>query len=234
MDCAEVNEKIELYVLGGLDKLQHAAVKAHLAICPACKAVETDYRLLIAAIKEAGWREKPRFDFANRVRSAIKVEPQATTHRSLARHITAVTASVAACLLFGLVIWQGWISPGQSRIANHDTQYEIGDKRLDGPSVLQASPLTRGALSVRMSRADDIVVHRGQMYLLQDSGCGTYVAALDIKTGKRKWLSDIQSCGYLLADDSRVYCLTQNRAGEFDLIALDVTNGKMLWKYPQQ
>ena len=73
------------------------------------------------------------------------------------------------------------------------------------------------------------------------------MAALDIKTGKQKWLSDIQSCGYLLADDSRVYCLAPSGAGPakgrpdrvqgfalVDLVAIDASNGKTLWKYPQQ
>jgi outer membrane protein assembly factor BamB len=72
------------------------------------------------------------------------------------------------------------------------------------------------------------------MYLLQEHNRQTFVAAIDIKTGKQKWLSNTHSCGYLLADNSRVYCLSPSGTGKLDLIALDATNGNVLWKYQQQ
>jgi outer membrane protein assembly factor BamB len=82
--------------------------------------------------------------------------------------------------------------------------------------------------------ADEVVVRGQNVYLLQEHGGQARVAALDIRTGEQKWLSDTQSCGYLLADDWRVYCLAPRDPGQFDLVALDAANGKTLWKYPQQ
>jgi outer membrane protein assembly factor BamB len=72
------------------------------------------------------------------------------------------------------------------------------------------------------------------MYLFQEYGQQARVAALDIRTGRQNWLSDIQGCAHLLADDSRVYCLAPGEPGKLDLVALDAADGKTVWKYPQQ
>jgi outer membrane protein assembly factor BamB len=261
MNCAEVNQKIELFVLDVLPKSQHVAIKAHLASCPVCRVTEDEYRLLVTKIREAGQPDLPRFDFAHGVRSAVRAEIRSIALGSLARRIIAITGSVAACLLFALVVWRVW-TPSRSRVAPVITKNlfkeSLGEatSALGTPSILQAWQY-RGARSVPGSVADGVVVHGQNMYLLQEHGWGAYVAALDIKTGKQKWLSDIQSCGYLLADDSRVYCLAPSQAGPakggfdrvqaaegrpdrvqdfalVDLVAIDAVNGKTLWKYPQQ
>ena len=254
MNCAEVNQKIELFVLDELPKSQHAAIKAHLTTCPACRVTEYEYRLLITTIKEATKPDLPRFDFAHAVRSAVKAEIRSISLGSLARRVIAITGSAAACLLFALAIWHTWV-PSDSKIgplvSKNASKESLGDATSapGAPSISQVWE-HRGARSVPGSMGDGVVVHGQNMYLLQEHGHRAYVAALDIKTGKQKWLSDIQSCGYLLADNSRVYCLTPSEAeptkgrsvplpgfaqvGLVDLVAFDATNGKTLWKYPQQ
>jgi len=239
MNCAEVNQKIELFVLGGLSKSEQVAISAHLTICPACNATEAEYRLLVTKIKEAAGPPPLRLDLVRRVRSAAYTEIRSIALCSFARRIIATTLSLAACLLFAFVIWRAWI-------------WE--------PAPLRPSSIVwrhKGALSIPGSMADEIVVHGQNMYLLQESSGRACVAALDIKTGKQKWLSDIQmdltisprlsaevprpvagakepqGCGYLLADDWRVYCLAPSEAEKFDLVALDAANGKKIWKYPQ-
>jgi len=233
MNCAEVNQKIELFVLGELPKSEQVAIKAHLATCPACNATEAEYRLLVTEIKRAAQPPSLRLDFVRAVRSAVKAEIRSIALHSLVRRIIAITGSVAACLLFALVVWHAWFFSANER--QFEIPFDKPDKRrtLGAPFILQAWQ-HRGARSVPGSMADGVVIHGQNMYLLQEYGGQAYVAALDIKTGKQKWLSDIESCGYLLADDSRVYCLAPSGAGKFDLVALDAANGKTLWKYPQQ
>lgn len=246
MDCAEVCQKIELFVLGELPKSERVAVKAHLTTCPACNAAEAEYRLVVNNIKEAAQpdslRARPElvegFDFACRVRSAVRAEIRSIASRSLARRIITIAGSVAACLLFGLAIWHVWISSGsklESMAAKNPSKETLREASStpDVPSILQAWQ-HKGARSVPGSIADGVVVRGQNMYLLVEHGGKTYVAALDIKTGKQKWLSDIQSCGYLLADDSRLYCLSPSGDEKFDLVAVDTTSGKTLWKYPQK
>ena len=270
MNCAEVNQKIELFVLGELPKSQHVAIKAHLATCPACNTTQAEYRLLLTEIKQATQADPLRLDFVRRVRSAVKAEIRSIGPRSLARRIIAIAGSLAACLLFALVIRHVWIwNPVRRELSSSSKMGSVVTKSpskeslseatsaLDAPSmdstsspqVLQAWQ-HRGALSVPGSMADGVVLHGQNMYVLQDHGGQAYVAALDTKTGQQKWLSDIQSCGFLLADDSRVYCLAPSEAGPtkrgldpvqgfapvglLDLVALDAGDGKTLWKYPQQ
>jgi len=233
MNCAEVNQKIELFVLGGLPKSEQVAMAAHLTTCPACNATEAEYRLLVTQIKRAAQPDSLRLDFMRAVRLAAKAEIRSMALRSLKRRIIAITASAAACVLLGLVIWH--VSICDLRFAICDFQSSFGNRKsaIYTPSILQAWQ-HKGAHSVRMSIADGVVVHGQNMYLLQEYDGQVYVAALDIKTGKQKWLSDIQSCGYLLADNWRVYCLSPSGAEKFDLVALNAADGKTLWKYPQQ
>jgi outer membrane protein assembly factor BamB len=239
MNCPEVNQKIELFVLGGLAKSEQPAIKAHLASCPACAAAEIEYRLLATRIKESAQLDSLRarsvlvegFDFARRVRSAVKAEIQTIALHSLIRRIIAITASAAACLLLSLVIRHVCISYScQVRpiVTRNPSTLSLG-----APSIWQAWQ-HKGPRSAPGSMADAAVVRRQNLYLLQEYGGQAYVAALAIKTGKQKWLSDIESCGYLLADDSRVYCLVQSGAGKFELVALHAGNGRTLWKYAQQ
>jgi outer membrane protein assembly factor BamB len=238
MNCAEINQKIELFVLGELSKSERAAIKAHLATCPVCNATETEYHLLVTKIEEDAQPDPPNFSFVNRIRPVVKAEILSITLRSLLRRIISITGSAAACLLLTLIIRQVWISSGKQEghvVANNLFKEPLGRalSTPGTPTILEVWQY-RGAPSVPGSMANEVVVRRQNMYLLQEHDRQTFVAALDIKTGKQKWLSGINSCGYLLADDSRVYCLSPNGNRKFDLIALDAANGKVLWKYPQQ
>jgi outer membrane protein assembly factor BamB len=238
MDCAEVNQKIELFVLGELSESEQSAIKAHLTSCPVCNATEAEYRFLINKIKEAAQPAPLTFTFVQRIRSAVKAEIQSIAIHSFLRRIIAITGSAAACLLLALIIRQVWISSiskeGPLVTKNLSKQPFDGALSATGaPSILETWQ-NRGTPSVPGSMADEVVVRGQKMYLLQEHDRQTLVAALDIKTGKQKWLSDIHSCGYLLADDSRVYCLSPRGTGKFDLVALDAMSGEVLWKYQQQ
>jgi outer membrane protein assembly factor BamB len=237
MNCAQVGQKIEIFVLGELPKPEQAAIKAHLAVCPACKAAERRYRLLVTRIKQASQPNLLRLDFVRAVHSAVKAEIQTIARRSLIRRIIAITASAAGCLLFALVIWRAWVlEPGPLRPSSEEARETRHGGRLSAlgaPSILQVWQ-HRGAVSVPGSMADGVVVRGQNVYLLKEYGQQTHVAALDTKTGRQKWLSDMQGCGYILADDSCVYCLAPSGAGKLDLVALDAADGKMLWKYSQQ
>ena len=238
MNCSEVNQKIELFVLGGLSKSEQAAIKAHLTTCPVCNATEAEYRLLVTKIEEAAQPNPQKSAFVCRIHSEVKAEIRSIALRSSIRRIIAITGSAAACLLLALVIRQVWISSGSNE--GHVFTKNLSQKPLGSvssapgaPSFLQSWQY-RGTPSVPGSMADEVVVRGHTMYLLQEHDRQTFVAALDIKTGKQKWLSDIQTCGYLLADDSHVYCLSPNGTRKLDLIALDAASGEDIWKYPQQ
>jgi outer membrane protein assembly factor BamB len=238
MNCAGVNRKIELFVLGVLSKSEQIEIKAHLEACPACKMIEEEYRLLVTNIKDSVQPDSLRLVFTRGIRLAIKAEIRSIVLLSVAKRIITLTGSAAACLLFVFIVWHIWLYSGrrvEQDVAENPSEesFHAATLAVSPPSILQAWQYS-GVRSVPGSMADGVVVCGQDIYLLQEHEQHTYVAALNIKTGKQKWLSDIESCGYLLADDSRVYCLSPGPTGKFDLVALDATNGKILWKYPQQ
>jgi outer membrane protein assembly factor BamB len=69
------------------------------------------------------------------------------------------------------------------------------------------------------------------MYVLREDTGGFHVAAIDTGTGDLRWLSRSQSCGYLAADQSRVFSLAMAGARALELVALDADNGSVLWRY---
>jgi outer membrane protein assembly factor BamB len=178
---------------------------------------------------------KPDFKFAREVRSAVKAEIRRASYRAAVRRMIPVAGSVAACLLFAFAGWQMWISSGSrlEPVLANDNRRQSPHKISAAPSVLQAWQ-HKSTPSAPGSMADAVVVRRDCMYLLQTHDRQNYVAALDARTGEQKWLSKIQSCGYLLADETRVYCLAPSEAGKFDLVALDATDGALLWKRRQE
>jgi len=113
MNCVEVNQKIELFVLGELTKSERAVIKAHLATCPACNATEAEYHLLVTKIEEAAQSKPPTLPYVHRIQLVNKAEIRSITIRSLLRRIIFVTGSAAACLLLAFVILQSWISSGK-------------------------------------------------------------------------------------------------------------------------
>ncbi len=237
MDCAKVNRKIELFVLGDLPGSEQAAIEEHLASCPACRVTHDEYRFLVAQIKGSARPDllRPDFSLAREVRSAVKVEISRASYRLLARRAVPAVGSVAACLLLAFAGCWMWISSGSrlEPVIAKDRPRRSPVEASAAPSVLQAWQ-HKSAPSAPGSLADAVMVRRNSMYLLQAHNQQNYVAALDTRTGKRKWLSDVPSAGYLLADNSRVYCLAQSGAGRFDLVALDATDGTLLWKFQQE
>jgi outer membrane protein assembly factor BamB len=238
MNCAEINQKIDLFAIGELPRKERAAIKAHLATCPVCNATEAEYSLLVTKIQEAAQPDRPNFAFVRKIQLAVKAEIRSIAIRSLLRRIIAITGSAAACLLLAFVIRRVWISSGKQEgpVVTKNLSKEPLSRTLStpgAPSILEAWRY-RSTPSVPGSMADGVIACGKNMYLLQEHNQQRFVTALDIKTGKLKWLSGIHSCGYLLADDSRVYCLSPSEAGKFSLVALDAASGESLWKYPQQ
>ncbi|KPK34280.1 MAG: hypothetical protein AMJ65_18525, partial [Phycisphaerae bacterium SG8_4] len=237
MDCAQVNRKIELLVLGDLPEAERAAIEEHLASCPACRIAHDEYRFLVAQIKGSARPDlvKCDFGFAREVRSTVKMEIRRAGYRSTAWRSIPAVGSVAACLLFAFAGWDLWVSSGSRLdlvLAEH-RPLRSPVRASAAPSVLEAWQ-HRSAPSAPGSTADAVVVRGGNMYVLQTHDGRNHVASLDTQTGEQKWLSDVQSCGYLLVEDSRVYCLAQSGAGRFDLVALDADDGKLLWRHREE
>ncbi len=237
MNCEYVNRKIELYVLGGLPESEQGAVAKHLASCPACRTASDECRFVVAQIKGSARADslRPDFTFAREVRSAVKEEIRRAGYRALAWRVLPAVGSVAACLLLALAGWEMWVSSGsrlESMLAD-DRPTQSHARVSAAPPVLEAWQ-HNAAPSAPGSTVDSVVVHGQNMYLLQMHDGQNCVASLDVQTGEQEWLSEVQSCGSLLADESRVYCLSQGGPGKLDLLALDASDGRLSWRHRQE
>ncbi|NOZ23234.1 MAG: PQQ-binding-like beta-propeller repeat protein [Planctomycetes bacterium] len=229
MGCREVRQDIEGFVLGALPPAREAEIGAHLAECPDCRAAEEHCRLLLCEIKRTADKVTPEPDWERTVRSAVAAGIQAERRQSHVRRVFAVVGSMAALLLISLTLWS------------------IADRTVNPPQIKTAtkkdSAIGGGLVSERWryesvraapgSVADGVIVQGASMYLLRDDEAVSCVVAIDTATGAPRWQSECPSLGYLAADRSRVFCLASGGSRTLDLVALDASDGKVLWRYSQ-
>jgi len=220
MDCANVREQLELYVLCGLDDAAHQAVRAHLQRCPHCRAAEQQARTLVERIRHESDADRPRLDFARSLQGAVRAEVRRARGRRRWGRWAAVAASVAACVAVGLTLW-------------------LSLRAGEAPPAPQVPPVVHlwqcgHATAARMSAADGFVLHGEHLYVLVGDGAQrANVAAFDPRTGQRRWVSDVDARGYLAADERRVYCLA-SAGRRIELVALDAADGAVLWRFAQE
>lgn len=211
MECSEAQEHTELFVLNGLRPDQQTEMAEHLAECAECRAAEAECRRLVAQVRGSADRVVP----ASHLEQSIRAAAAATATRVRVRRVVAGVVSLAALLLLCLTVGRQprpVAAPGQA-----------------APAALERWQ-HRGAVALTASLADDVVRHGNTIYLLRDRGTGARVASIDAATGSLRWESESESCGYLAADDDRVFALAAGGQRELDLIALNASDGKLLWR----
>ena len=210
MECSEAQEHVDLFVLNGLPSDQQAEMAEHLAECSGCRAEAEQCRRLVAGIRGGTDRVAPTPHLEQSIRAAAAMEPR----RVRIRRFVAGVASLAALLLLSLTAWR------QPRPAPSSGQ----------PATAQERWQHQGAVAFTASLADDVVRHGNTIYFLRDGEAGAHVASIDADTGSLRWESECESCGYLAANDDRVFALAARGPGALDLIALSTADGKLLWR----
>ena len=215
MDCSEIRRQLELHVLDGLAPAARAKIDSHLARCPRCREIQSEYGLIVEEIRHTAPAAAPRPALARSVRSAVAAEIRSQRRIARLRRASLAVGTAAALLLLGVAGWALWGPRGAASAPG--AMSEVW--RHDGAEARSASP------------ADGVVVRGGRMYFLRGSASGAHVAAIDAASGRPRWQSAAPSCGYLAADASRVYCLAPSGPRRIDLIALDARDGRSLWRY---
>jgi outer membrane protein assembly factor BamB len=228
MNCEEAKKLIELYVLGELAVTQRRDVKTHLINCSRCRAIEAEYRRIVTDLRQSTQTKSSCSELERNI--LLTVEKQITTMRPrpAVRRARTVALAVAACLLAILVLRQLWLY----RDAN-TTPFSAESSALVQSNLISYS-IPAHARSIPTSVADSIVVRGYDIYLLREDGLQANVAAIDSRTGRQKWRSDIESYGYITANDTGIYFLAPGQSGGLDLVAIDKADGKTLWRYPQE
>ena len=216
MDCSEVRERLELFVLGELADEELAEIRAHLGGCPGCRELEADYRCLLGELKRLGTGEVPAAGLVQRIEAAGRAELGRGVRRRWVRRAVAAVGSVAALLLLWFGAWSIWS--------------ERDGERGDAGAGAERWRYT-GAQATPTSMADELLVRDRVLYLLRRGRFGAGVSAIDAATGLPRWQSETPTIGYLAADDARVFCLASIRPNTLDLVALDASDGVPIWRY---
>jgi len=229
MNCEEIQEKIELYVLDALPVSEHTKIETHLADCHQCQALSAEYRQLVTDLQGARQAKPPKAELERSILQSVEQEirrltPNAADHRALRLGRFAIPA--AACLLVGLTFWQVWLQRDDASAPDRAGLARRVESSLPSYSILA------DARAVPTSPADNLVVRGHYVYLLLDDGLQANVAAIDSLTGKEKWRSEVDTLGYVVADQMGLYCLAPGARGGLDLVGIDVVDGASKWRYP--
>ena len=219
MNCTDVEKEIELYVLGGVDAATSRQIKQHLRGCPGCRQVHQACEDILLELREQG-----RTAFDNRaLMDGIRSATRATLRNAGIRRRFRRVASIAAILALVATVWL-WASRDNdpSLAPNRSRAVKAPNKTL----WQKATTVATGA-----AEADDIVIRDGTIFLLLENDIGQVVSAVRADTGETLWQSELVSCGYLAADDERVYCVALADQAQVRLIALDRSSGRLEWSF---
>ena len=226
MNCQSVREELELLVLDGLQPREKAAVRAHLASCPSCRAMEAEYRELIDRVQAEERPAEPGRELRQSIGWAARRELTAARRRARRLRAGLAAASIAALLVltFGLAgLWQREPPPDVPSTAAVEEEPDA-----EPPAERWQHA---GAQVVRASSADEMLVRCNTIFLLRLAEFGSNVAAVDAATGATRWQSGVLSFGHLADDEERVFCLSSTRPRQVDLVALDKATGEPLWRF---
>lgn len=225
MNCKEVSEHIELFVLGDLEQSEQDAMRAHFYKCPRCRQAESQCRMLVTTVRRDAPKQPPAPEFVTSLQAAIDEEIGARTKFVSVRRVFITAASIAACVLFAFILWHVTV---ESDFAGDVTSAENNSMA----SVVRIID-DRIARSVPAAIGNEVVIQGQNMYVLLEEGRASHIASVDMTTGKRKWQCDFDSFGYISADRSQVYCLAPAENSQIRLIAIDGATGNILWQYSQ-
>lgn len=173
MHCSWIQQRLSAYTEGELARLPRLVTRLHLQVCPSC--------LRDAEAMEAAWsplrllkRPEPPASLGTQLRAAISVELargnpwqwRVTRLRAAIREgfrpmaIRTVSGSLAAALLFGMIMPALWTLPVE---ANDDVPLTFFTKGLVSSPTLEAKDFS-------FSEDTDVLVYidtRGKMYDFQ-------------------------------------------------------------------
>ena len=219
MNCPDVEKEIDLYILGGADTVSNRRIEKHLRECPNCRQLQRECEYILLELKAHGQTWFNNQALIGRIRSATwPLLRHAGTQRRLLQF-----ASIAAAFILVATIW--FVG------ARYSDQNSAPD---DFPTVMALNKTfwQKETMAVTgAAEADDIVIRDGIMFLLLEDNVGQVVSAVEADTGQTLWQSDLASCGYLAADDERVYCVGLADQAKLHLLALDRRSGTRLWTF---
>ncbi|MHC4712594.1 MAG: anti-sigma factor family protein [Planctomycetota bacterium] len=153
MDCDEIKDMLDAYAAGELEDSENAAVREHIGKCHMCAAEVENFKVALAALREAG-EETPEADrnfhraLGRRLddvdlRLARKHDPVVRWH-----FIGGVAAAAAAVLIVATVLAPYWVgAPGDEQAGQGAPEVvPVAIFYVDNPGVLYGEAYVSAAL----------------------------------------------------------------------------------------
>ena len=219
MNCTDVEKEIELYVLGGVDAATSRQIKQHLRGCPGCRQLHQECEDILLELRDQGRVRSGNQVLIDGILSATRPTLRNAGIRRRFRRV----ASIAAIFALVATVWFLSTRDNDPSLApNRSSAVKAPNKTL----WQKATTVATGA-----AEADDIVIRDGTIFLLLENDIGQVVSAVRADTGETLWQSELVSCGYLAADDERVYCVALADQAKLRLVALDRSSGHPEWSF---
>ena len=227
LECRDIQDDLEMLVLGELPADRQLVIEDHLAICDCCRAIEQDYRMVLHEIKHSASIETSSASLVESIRSAVRTEIATQQNRGFWRRAILAAGSAAAVLLFGMLGFHAYQrnrtkAPAPGEIVAQTSPVAVEKWRYHDPSAQSDAP-------------GEIPVVRGNIFYSLQQGSGkSQIHAIDIQSGKLLWMSRLQNIGFLAADDSRTFGLVRQDPRHLSLVAMDAATGDVAWRYTQE
>ncbi|MDD4869886.1 MAG: PQQ-binding-like beta-propeller repeat protein [Kiritimatiellae bacterium] len=216
MNCREVRENLELYVLDGLSPDEYQNIKNHMVVCPECRQEEEELRNTVEKFRSSAnglIGESEDFEkLRKHVNSEIDfIKSQRTRHKGIVLKIAALFL-VCFGFFIGISLFLEKRDSAKKHCSCKPWQYTGVVPSRGNNNV---SPLVRSQI----------------VFALEGNDQNQHIVAIRKRTGDLLWRSDFKVTNYLNADDSRIFAWSRMDDSEMVLLALDQKTGKLLWRY---
>jgi anti-sigma factor (TIGR02949 family) len=155
LGCAEVLDRLEEYVDDELDAATRAAVRAHLAVCPACSDEADLAQRVQGELRALGELDAPGSVLGS-IRSSVAAEPGAPVRRRWllpARPWLAAAAAVLVGIALGLALAPGLRPSAPAQVAETTGGPEPTGTAAPGPDVPTAAEVAEARSQARLALA---------------------------------------------------------------------------------
>ncbi len=219
MNCREVQENLELFVLDGLSPDECRHIREHLVSCPDCRMEEQALRNTAERFRSSCKDVVGQGESFEKLRRHVYSEIDFVKERKISRY--GVTLKVAAmllgCLGFSLLIC-----------------FYMQENNDGGKYCLCKPWQYAGVVPCRGGDAAYPLVRGENIFVLAGQDQHQRIVAIRKRTGDLLWRSAMGVTDYLNADDLRIFAWKHVTDGETALVALDQKTGKLLWQYSRK
>ncbi len=214
MDCAEVEQKLDAYVLGDQERAERAGIATHLRECDGCRARLCEREQLVQALRErAALRAAGQVE---RMRAAVRAMAGGNdgSDSPVLRSWPSAWLTLAASLLIALGGLAWLLRPAGHGPSPSARLAWVHANDCPETVCFAAAPVVSGSRLVALRR------HAG----------GTVAIAFDKAGGRPLWQTSFQVHGPVVADRRRVYAWKSEGRARRALVALDSATGAALWQ----